>query len=285
MIKFGPSGNCISFYSDGNKKSVEAPKWLHDKMGLTAYEYSFGRGITLSDETASEIGKEAKKYDVEISVHAPYYINLASPNEESALNSFNYITNSLNKLKLLGGHRLVVHIGSQGKLIRPEALELANNRLKTLSEIVKQESYAGMDICLEAMGKPAQIGTYQEVIEFCKLSPQFIPTLDFGHINAVTLGSLKSQEDYEIIISYMVEKLGQEKARRVHIHFSKIEYGQKGEIRHLTLDDTIYGPEFEPLAKVLKKYNIDQAVIISESKEQMAIDAKRLKEIYEHVTI
>ena len=67
-----------------------------------------------------------------------------------------------------------------------------------------------------------------------------------------------------------------------HIQFSKIEYGAKGEIKHLTYEDNVYGPDFAPLAKVLKDYNLD-CVVICESKEYMARDAKILKDIYESV--
>ena len=113
MIKFGPSGNCATFYEQGHKRSVEAPKWLNS-IGLNAYEYSFGRGITLNDDTAIEIGNEAKKYNVEVSVHAPYYINFANPSDEMVEKSYMYVINSLEKLKLLGGNRLVVHPASCG---------------------------------------------------------------------------------------------------------------------------------------------------------------------------
>lgn len=279
-MRFGPSGNCISFYADKNKRSVEAPKWLREKMNLSAYEYSFGRGINLGDEMAVAIGEEAKKYDIHVSVHAPYFINFASPTEQNVINSYNYVLNSLRKLRLLGGNRLVVHTGSQGKLDRETAIKLAQEKLTILKDKLIEEGFSDMLICLEAMGKPAQIGSYKEVIDLCTIYENYIPTLDFGHINAVTQGGLKTVEDYEKVIKYMFEKLGEERAKKVHIHFSKIEYGEKGEIRHLTLDDTIYGPEFEPLAYVLKKYDMNNAVVISESKEQMAIDAKRLQDIY-----
>ena len=93
MIKFGPSGNCQRFYDEGHKSTVEAPKWCAEQ-GLFAYEYSFGRGINISDKKANEIGEEGKKYGVDISVHAPYYINFANPSEEMAEKSYMYVINS-----------------------------------------------------------------------------------------------------------------------------------------------------------------------------------------------
>lgn len=280
MIKFGPAGNCETFYAQGYKKSVQAPMWLNS-IGLTAYEYSFGRGITLSDETAVELGKEAEKYNIEVSIHAPYYINFANPSDEMVEKSYMYVINSLEKLKLIGGKRLVVHPASCGKLDRSEALELTKKRLTILKEKLEMLGYGDFLICLETMGKPAQIGTYKEIIDLCKISPNFIPTLDFGHINALTQGSLKSEDDYREIIDYLFNELGEEKAKKVHIHFSKIEYGLKGEIKHLTLADDVYGPNFEPLAKVLKQYNMEP-VVICESNSIMAHDALILKSIYEN---
>lgn len=281
MIKFGPSGNCQTFYEAGYKRSVEAPMFLNS-IGLNAYEYSFGRGITLSDETALAIGNEAKKYNIQVSVHAPYYINFATPTDEMAEKSYLYVINSLHKLKLLGGNRLVVHTASCGKMDRLEAIELAKKRLLILKDKLKEAGYENMLICLETMGKPAQIGDYKEVIDFCKLSPNYVPTFDFGHINALGHGCLKSADDYRTIIKYLIDELGIEKAKLLHIHFSKIEYGDKGEIRHLTLEDTKYGPEFEPLAIVLKEFNLEPT-IISESNGVMAKDALQLKKIYESV--
>lgn len=281
MIKFGPAGNCKTFYEAGNKKSIQAPQWLKS-IGLSAYEYSFGRGITLNDETAIEIGEEAKKHQIEVSIHAPYYINFANPDDEMVEKSYMYVLNSLHKLKLMGGKRLVVHPASCGKLPREEAVELTRKRLHILKEKLEEAGYSDYLICLETMGKPAQIGTYKEIIDMCTISPNYIPTLDFGHINALTHGGLKTKEDYREVIEYLFKVLGEEKAKKVHIHFSKIEYGDKGEIRHLTLEDQKYGPNFEPLAELIKEYGMEP-YIISESSEIMAHDALILKNIYEKV--
>lgn len=284
MIKFGPSGNCKSFYESGKKRSVEAPEWLKEQ-GLTVYEYSFGRGINIGDDTARQIGEEAKKHGIEVTAHAPYFINFASPDETKVENSFNYVINSLNKLRHFGGNRLVVHTGSESKQPREVAIENARKNLVRLKDKLIENGFTDMLICLETMGKMAQIGTFKEVIDLCTIYENFIPTLDFGHINAISQGGLKTVEDYEEVINYLFEKLGEERAKKVHIHFSKIEYSTKGEVKHLTLDDEIYGPEFEPLAYVLKKYNMNNAVVVCESREQMAIDAKRLMEIYNNTTL
>lgn len=282
MVRFGPSGNEDTFYNEKHKHSFEAPKWLSEK-GLSAYEVSFGRGFIMGDETAKKIGEEGRKYNVLISAHAPYYINLANPNEEMIQKSFWYFERGLELLSELGGTDYVVHLGSCGKLDRKTALELIKKNLKRVIDILKEKDLLGngIRICPETMGKPQQIGTYEEIIDLCTLDECLVPTFDFGHINALTGGSLKSYEDYKKILDLAYHKLG-ERAKTCHIHFSKIEYGAKGEIRHLDFDDEVYGPEFKPLARVIKDMGFTPT-IISESKSRMMTDSLIMKNIYDRV--
>lgn len=282
VIRFGPSGNCEMFYSEGNKHSYQAPAWLKSK-GLLAYEYSFGRGFTLKEDTAKIIGEEAKKNGVLVSAHAPYYINLANTQEEMIQKSFNYITKGLELLDCLGGEHYVVHLASCGKLSRAEALNITRKNLDRALQLVydlKLDSN-NKKICPETMGKQMQIGDYDEIIDFCTMDKILVPTFDFGHINALHQGCLKTYDDYKKIIDLAIEKLG-DRVKNCHIHFSKIEYGDKGEIKHLTLDDNVYGPEFEPLAQLIYDYKLTPT-IISESKQLMTRDSLRLKQIYDMV--
>lgn len=59
MIRFGPSGNAREFYEQGKKNSEEAPEWLAQR-GLNAYEYSFGRGINISDKKQTRFATPPK---------------------------------------------------------------------------------------------------------------------------------------------------------------------------------------------------------------------------------
>ena len=279
MIKFGPAGNDKLFYDEGHKSTVEAPAWLKN-MGLNAFEYSFGKGVLLKDDTAVEIGRAMQENGLEISVHAPYFINFANPDEEMVEKSYNYVLNSLHKLQLLGGNRCIIHIGSCGKLDRDTALSLIRDRLEILVGKVKEAGYTDMKLCIETMGKQAQIGTYTEIIDLCTIDDMIMPTFDFGHINALTGGTLKEKKDFEKIFDYCYEKLGEWRTKNVHIHFSKIEFSAKGEVKHLTFEDNVYGPDFEPLAEVIRERGYTP-VIICESKEVMAQDALIMKNIYE----
>jgi deoxyribonuclease-4 len=280
MVKFGPSGNDEAFYEEGYKESTQAPKWLNDK-GLNLYEYSLGRGIRISEAKAKKIAEKAKENNIEISVHAPYYINFANPSLEAREKSIQYVLDSLRILKAFGGKKLVVHPGTQLKQERQTAFKNTAEGVEEMVERVYQEGYSDMFVCLETMGKTRQIGTVEEIVELCKIDKILMPTLDFGHINAVTQGSLKTKEDFKNVIDTVKNGLGEYRTKNMHIHFSKIEYTPKGEKVHLTLEDTVYGPEFEPLAEVIKEYGLTPT-IISESKNIMAQDALKLKNIYKN---
>lgn len=278
-IRFGPAGNGEIFYLEGNKHSRQAPAWLKSK-GLSAYEYSFGRGFTLKSETAKEIGSEALKNDILVSVHAPYYINFANESDEMAEKSYNYVTKSIEFLKLLNGKKVVVHLASQGKLDRAHALELTKQRIfNCLERVYNLYDMTDTFICPETMGKYLQIGNYNEIIELCTLDKCLVPTFDFGHINCTLQGNLKTSDDYKRIIDLSFEKLGEFKTKNCHIHFSKIQFGDKGELRHLDFDDMEYGPEFLPLASAIKEYKMTPT-IICESSSKMAEDAMMMREIY-----
>ena len=278
MIKFGPSGNSIAFYNAGLSKSEQSPKWVKD-MGLNAFEYSFGRGVNMGDDKAISLAPIFKENGVQISVHAPYYINLSNPEEENIEKSFTYLTDSAKKCRLLGGNRVIFHPASQGKMKREAAFELCLQRLNKFAEIIKEQGLTDIIFCPETMGKLAQIGTVEEVSEMCLISENYIPCIDFGHVNAREFGSLKTTEDYLTRLQYMVDNLGKEKMQNFHIHFSKIEYSAKGEVRHLTFEDDHYGPDFAPLSKALKILGLEPFVVC-ESAGTQDIDALNMQNIY-----
>lgn len=283
MIKFGPSGNSESFYAKGYKHSEQSPTFVKE-MGLDCFEYSFGRGVNMSEEKALSIGKAFAEKGVEISVHAPYFINFASPEEEKAQNSFGYVLDSARFAQLMGGKRIVFHPSAQGKATREEAVQKTIDRLKILRDLIYENDMQSLMFCPETMGKLAQIGTIEEVVSFCKIDPVYTPCVDFGHVNAREQGSLRTAEDYRSRLQYMIDELGYDRMKHFHVHFSKIMYSGKGEVKHLTFEDAIYGPEFEPLAQVLKELHLEP-YIVSESAGTQAEDALTMKQIYNSLDI
>lgn len=277
MIRIGPSGNSDAFYASGRKHTYQEGEFLHG-LGLNAFEYSFGRGVIMSDETAAKIKSEFDKYDIAISAHAPYYTNFANPDPEMISKSIGYIIQSLNACHKMGGERVVFHPAACGKAERSEAVERSKSNLLLLAEACEKLDF-DFKICAETMGKHNQIGTVEEIVDFCLLYDKMFPCFDFGHINAYSLGGLKSKDDYRRILDYTINKLGFEKASKLHVHFSKIQYGDKGEIRHLTFADDKYGPDYAPLAELFDEYKMSP-YIVCESSGTMSDDALAMKNMH-----
>lgn len=279
MIKFGPSGNSDSFYTQGYKSTWQAPEWLKS-MGLNAYEYPFGRGVMLSEEGAAKIREKAEAHGIFISAHAPYFINLANPDPEKIENSFKYITDAAKALNALGGDHLVVHIGAQMKMDRSTAIANCQVNLKAALTRLDDLGLGHIHICPETMGKKSQIGDLSETLDFCLLDERLIPCVDFAHLHALHGGALNSTEDFAKVLDEMESKIGIERAREMHVHFSTIEYTAAGEKQHRTFAEEKYGPRFENLAPLLKERHYEPT-IICECKGTMADDAKAMREIFD----
>ena len=247
---FGPGGNSEAFKLAGGKSTLDAPAWLA-KIGLDAYEYEAGNGISSSPTMLAAIGKEAERNNIKMSFHTPYFISLSGIDPEKRLKSIKYISDSLEAARLLGAKTIVVHTGSASKITRREAMALAADTLiKTLESV---DTY-GIKIGLETMGKQNQLGTLEEVIELCKIDSAFVPVVDFGHMNARECGGVfNTSDDYMRVFDAIDKELGAEVATNLHCHFSKIEWTGAGEKRHLTFADTVYGPAYEPLVEAIAK--------------------------------
>ena len=276
--KFGPAGNSESFTKRGYKHSLQVPEYI-EKMGLDAFEYQCGRGVNIGQDKASELGKLAKEKDIALSLHAPYYISMSSLEEEKRIKSVDYILQSARAVNAMGGERIVVHTGSCGKISRADALTLAMDTMKMAITALDAEGLSNIRICPETMGKVNQLGTLEEVLTLCTLDERLIPCIDFGHLNARDRGILKTFEDFEAIFNEIENKLGLSRLREFHSHFSKIEYSAGGEVRHLTFEDQVFGPNFEPVAELICKKQCSPT-IICESAGTQAEDAKVMKNYY-----
>ncbi len=273
----GPAGNCEDFYEAGYKSSLDAPSWVF-KHNLGAYEYQCGKGVKISDEAASKLGNKARELGIVLSVHAPYYISLASLEKEKRDNSIGYILRTLQAARCMGAERIVVHSGTAGDNTRLEAMKLAKDTLKRSLEVAEAEGYGDIYICPETMGKVKQLGTVDEVTELCTISERLIPTLDFGHINSMGLGSLKTFEDFEEVFDILGHKLGDWRAEKFHAHYSRIEYTRAGEKKHHRFDETEFEPEFEPVAEIVAKRGLSP-IIICESRGTQTKDAAEMQKI------
>ena len=273
---FGPGGNGEWFYAEGNKSTLQAPKWLREK-GLDAYEYEAGNGITAGESTLRAIGQAAREQGIAMSFHTPYFISLSGIDPEKRLKSVDYIQSSLQAAEWLGADIIVIHSGSTAKLPREEAMSLSKD---TLEKVIERVGDTQVRLGIETMGKINQLGTLEEVIEQCRVDRHYVPVVDFGHLNARNGGNaFPTADHYRAVFDRIGETLGDEIARNLHFHFSKIEYTAAGEKRHVTFEDTVYGPSFEPLMEAIVKEDLSPR-IICESAGTMPEDALTMKQYY-----
>lgn len=273
---FGPGGNGDLFYAAGNKSTKEAPRWIKE-FGLDAYEYEAGKGIMAGEDALRAIGEAAREHGVLMSLHAPYFISLSSVEEEKRTNSIRYIEKSLWAAELLGADSIVIHSGSASKITREEGMWLSCD---TLYRVIEAVGDTHIKLCIETMGKLNQLGTLDEVIEQCKVDSHYVPCVDFGHLNARNIGGFfNSVDDYRRVFHKIGESLGDDVAKNLHCHFSKIEYTNSGEKKHLTFADETYGPEFEPLIEAIIRDGLTPR-IICESDGTQPEDALRMKKYY-----
>ena len=153
-------------------------------------------------------------------------------------------------------------------------MRLASDTLSRTAEAVGNTT---VRIGLETMGKINQLGTLEEVIDLCKIAPCFAPVVDFGHMHARELGARFTDCDsYRAVFDRIACSLGDEAAKHLHCHFSKIKHTKAGEKHHLTFADDGFGPFFEPLAEAIVKEGVCPC-IICESAGTMAEDALYMK--------
>ena len=127
---FGPAGNSDSF-SKAHKSSLAAPGWIAEQ-GLDCYEYQCGKGVHVGEDTARKLGVNAAAAGIRLSLHAPYFINLANPDPESLQKTIGYITSACLAAVWMGAGRVVIHSGALMKRTRRQAMDIAIPSLKAV---------------------------------------------------------------------------------------------------------------------------------------------------------
>lgn len=275
-LRFGPAGKPTSF-----KGSIEKVPAFLAAIGLDALEYEAVRGVRIREEKARLLGVEAKKHDIILSMHAPYYINLASPDPSVVERSINRIIEAMIAAEWMGAYAVVIHTGFyKGNKSKKEALakaiEAYKRVLQGLPEWVKTP-----DISPEVMGKKTAIGDIDEVIEIClELGRRCRPTIDWAHLYARYQGNyVISEGDVLKVIESFENNLGKRSVDPLHTHFSKIEFGPGGEREHHTLSEEKFGPDWKVVCRAYLQTGIN-ATIISES-PILEKDALLMKKICE----
>ena len=212
-------------------------------------------------------------------MHGPYYINLCSNESEKIDKSINHLIATARAGEWMGAYRLVFHPGFYTNQKPDKAMEISKQTINRLFEELEMEGIEEFTFAPETTGKRSQQGNIEEIVELCASFEHFEPTIDFAHIHARGRGYLTKKDDYNCIFSTIENKLDVD---RLHCHFTTIEYGAGGEIKHHTLDESDkYGPQIEDLLANLID-NGWNANIICETPLR-DIDALKMKELYENM--
>jgi len=249
------------------------------ELGLDAMEIEFVRGVRMSDESAAEVKAVAQQLGVALTVHAPYYINLNSAEQEKVEASINRILESARVGYKAGAWSVVFHPGYYGDSTPEQALQRVEEAIRRIVKTLKDE---GIEIWIrpELMGGVKEIGSLEEVIKITEdIGEMVLPCIDFAHLHARTNGKYNTYEEFRQVLELIEKRLGREALDNMHIHFSGIEYNEKGEVKHLNLKESDFN--YKDLAKILKEFKV-KGVIISES-PNLEEDALLLKQTYENI--
>jgi len=276
-IRFGPAGRPIEYKGP----TVEIPFFLKS-LGLDAFEYQAVRGVKISKEDAEQLGINAKKSDVLLSLHGPYYINFSSEKEDVVVKSVERLNEAVKAASYMGAYVVVFHPGYYGKLKPEEAVKKVITGLLKVKDFMSSKGIKNVWLGPETTGKTSQVGSVDEIITICKEVGNARPVIDWAHIHARSKGTYITCIDHVIEVIEKVEReLGSEVLKPLHCHFSKISYGKGGEREHVILADEEHGPDFRIVCKGLLEVGVE-AVVISES-PILEKDALVMKRIYEEL--
>ncbi|KYK27857.1 hypothetical protein AYK20_01875 [Thermoplasmatales archaeon SG8-52-1] len=254
MIRIGQAGIPLSCKGRTNKDGLVYTKKILD---LNAMEVQFVRGLyVMEDEEAQFMNQYAAENDVELHVHAPYYINLAGSGEEFDL-SFDKILYSARLAEKMGAKTIVTHPGYYGEHTEKKSLKRIIKNTKKLQTILKKEKIKAK-IGLETMGKKRVFGSIEEIIEICTNIKGVIPVVGIGHIHARTNGGLKKREDFEEIF----QKLKPLRLKHYLIHITGVLYENGNEYYHIPIKKG--DMPLAPLIEIILDNNYD-VTLISES--------------------
>ncbi len=268
MIKFLTAGIPLS----SNKEDAISGLNRILELGLDGIELEFVRGVKMKKDKAREVYKFSNRHRLSISVHAPYYINLATDDNEKLKNSYMHIINAAKIGFIAGAKNIVFHPGYYQSQDKKEVHKKIKKRIKEISNILKSE---GISVILrpETMGKPSQYGSIDEVLDLMDIE-NVKPCIDIAHLHARENGAYNNYKE----LLKLFQKFPKSLIKDIHIHYSGIIYDRKGEKMHVNLWDRENDMNYYDFIKVLIDCKAS-GLVVSES-PYMEIDAMLLKEVY-----
>jgi deoxyribonuclease-4 len=268
MLRFGTSGVPRS----SARPTTEAGVRRARELGLDCLEMAWVNGIRMGEEAAERISRAARECDVDLTAHAPYYVNLCG--------SAAVVRRSLERLKLTarlgsrcGAKSFCFHAGFYGRTPPEEARQRVEEALGTVCLDLEAERLE-IDVRPELTGRRSQLGSLSEVLSWCSRVPGVRPCIDFAHQFARTGGGFNRYSEFTALLVQVRERLGAGSLKRLHIHVSGIEYGAHGEIRHVPLRQSKF--RYRELLRALRDLRVSGWVVCeSPAREEDALLLQR----------
>ena len=257
---FGTAGIPISTPNHNTLNGVEYVRTL----GLDCMELEFVRSVNIKKELAIEVRDVAEKNNVMLTCHGQYFINLNSLEKEKVVASVQRVLNAARIAWLCGAQSVTFHAAYNMKMDAAKVYANVAEKIKKIIKVLDEEDNK-IWIRPETTGKETQWGTFQEIVKMSKEFEQVLPCIDFSHVHARCAGPEKNAKRYNTysefseVLSYVEKELGRDALNNMHIHVSGIEYGLKGERKHLVLQESDF--EYEELMKVFKEFKLKGYVI------------------------
>ncbi|HEY4723860.1 MAG TPA: TIM barrel protein, partial [Anaerolineae bacterium] len=132
---------------------------------------------------------------------------------------------------------IIFHPGSYMEEDPAKVYPIARRRLAEVVDQLKDEKVYVI-LRPETMGKSAMLGTLEETIQLSRDIDGVLPCIDFAHLHARRGdGSFNSYAEFLAALKLVAVGLGPRGLSSLHIHLSGIEYGPKGEKKHLPLKE------------------------------------------------
>ena len=275
--RFGPAGVPPTFRLM-KATLLDVPRLLREE-GLDAFEYEavhWGKKPQMRKEEAEKLGYEARQNDVWLSLHGSYFINFCGKNT-IVEDSKQRLTACATAAEWIGAHVVVFHPGVYGRMPHERALKMCVEALREVVDRVESLGIRNVKIGPETMGRIYQLGSLEEVLTLCETVERTQLVIDWSHLHARDFGRFRKVDDFRKVVERIENRLGTEAIKMMHCHFTKIEFTDKGERRHRTLEEPRYGPDFQLLAKVIVEFDM-KPTIISES-PILDLDAIKMRDM------